>query len=170
MVPTDPDQRDEAALARTPPGPSRQRPPPTLSLQLAADAVTLSVVRQRLARWLGEHGWPPGQCDDVVMAVNEAVSNSVEHGYGVGTEAVGHPGLIEVTGVILPAGDGHKRVECVVRDHGKWRPPPEDDENRRRGFVMMGACMESVKVDGTDMGTTVALLSWPVPLPPRDQR
>jgi hypothetical protein len=31
-------------------------------------------------RWLAALRWPPGQNDDLVLAVNEAVSNSVEHG------------------------------------------------------------------------------------------
>jgi len=50
-----------------------------ISMVLMADPVSLSVVRERFRRWLEALCWPPREVDDIIMAVNEAVSNAVEH-------------------------------------------------------------------------------------------
>jgi len=56
------------------------RPPDdVISMVLMADPVSLSVVRERFRRWLGALCWPQREIDDVVMAVNEAVTSAVEH-------------------------------------------------------------------------------------------
>ena len=41
---------------------------PTLSVVLRAELVSPSIARDRLATWLGGHGWPPAQTDDLVLA------------------------------------------------------------------------------------------------------
>jgi anti-sigma regulatory factor (Ser/Thr protein kinase) len=112
-----------------------------LQLALPADPVTPSVVRQRLREWLAAWSLPADQLDDIVLAVSEAVSNSVEHAY------LDQPlGMVDVRGGIETTPDRKHRVTIIVRDHGCWRSPPSDHENRRRGIPLMRAYMESVTI------------------------
>jgi anti-sigma regulatory factor (Ser/Thr protein kinase) len=134
----------------------------TLSGELAAP----SVARERLSGWLSGHRWPAAQQDDLVLAVSEAVSNSVEHGYGVDhTGVVERGGLVEVHGVVVAGLDGRRSVVLTVVDHGSWRPPSAVRGNRRHGLPLMRACVETLTVDGTEHGTTVLLRSRAVPPP-----
>lgn len=133
------------------------------SLELPADLVAPLTVRRRYEAWLGAHGWPDAQRDDLVLAVSEAVSNSVEHGYGVRAGVTGRSGVVEVDAVIVPDQDGHRHVNTTVRDHGTWRPQPRLRSYRRHGIGMMRACVAECVIEGTPDGTTVALRSRPVP-------
>lgn len=129
----------------------------TLRIHLLAVPAAASVVRDRLRRWLGELGWPGPDLDDVVLAVHEAVSNSVEHGY-TGTA----PGEIEIIGTQVVDGDV-QRARFVVRDDGRWRPPG-DPGYRGRGLLVMRACMQEVTLTPGDRGTEAVLTSHPVPV------
>jgi anti-sigma regulatory factor (Ser/Thr protein kinase) len=102
--------------------------------------------------------WPGGQVNDVLLATSEAVSNAIEHAY-----LARMPGLVELEGK-LRATRGGRWVELRIRDFGSWRPVPAYDENRRRGIPLMHACMDDVKIDGTDHGTEINLRSRIVPL------
>ena len=93
-----------------------------------------------------------------MLAVHEAVSNSVEHGYG-GRE----PGEVDVTGVRTVDDDG-ERVRLLVHDDGRWRRPG-DPGYRGRGITVMRGCVAQVRVHPGDDGTEVVLLSRPVPVP-----
>ena len=64
-----------------------------LFLALPAALTAAAEVRALLGAWLTTHGWPPAAQEDLVLAVNEAVSNSVEHGYGVQPGAAGQARL-----------------------------------------------------------------------------
>ena len=64
--------------------------------------------------------------------------------------------------------DGQRRVTIIVRDHGRWRQAPTDDEHRRRGIPLMRAYMDTVIIGQPDdgrVGTWVVLRSRPVPPP-----
>ena len=98
-----------------------------------------------------------------MLAVSEAVSNSVEHGYGVRPDAPGRPGVVEVTAEVTRNVDDTRHVEITVRDHGKWRAHPRLRGHRRHGIPIMKACVADCVVDGTATGTTVVLHSRPVP-------
>lgn len=159
-----------------------------LRLHLPADPVSSSVARDRLRRWLEVLGWPPAQSEDIVLAVSEAVSNAAEHAYPA--DPADRERVLEAAGRVdrgvdlyahASAHAGLRHVTVVVRDHGRWRPPPDDDEFRRRGIPMMRACMDRVAItalehdDGASAGTRVVLRSRPVPtradtVPPRAGR
>jgi serine/threonine-protein kinase RsbW len=134
-----------------------------LLLALPADLTTVAVVRTRLGAWLSSLGWPPAHRDDLVLAVNEAVSNSVEHGYGLRPGDPGRPGVVEVSAEVMTTDDGERRVEIAVRDRGAWRTPPRVRDHRRHGIPIMKACAAECVIDGTAHGTTVVLRSRPAP-------
>lgn len=129
----------------------------TFRVRLLGVPASASIVRERLRAWLDGFGWPEDEVDDVVLAVHEAVSNSVEHGYG-GRE----PGEVEVTGARSVDDDG-QRVRLLVRDDGRWRPPG-DPGYRGRGIAVMRGCVAQVQVRPGDDGTAVVLVSRPVPV------
>lgn len=153
-------------MPRTPQRPEGSATPdpfaaPELRLRLPADWLAPSLIRRRLRRWLEAHQWPADALDDVLLVVSEAVSNSVEHGYRVPRDSVGHPGVVRIGGEIVP--DGRvRRVRVTVRDHGGWRPTPADPGHRRLGIPLMHALMDSLGIDGAATGTTVVLLSRPM--------
>lgn len=132
-----------------------------LRLELPADPSTPSVARSRVRRWLTALCWPAGQRDDILLAVSEAVSNAVEHAY------LDQPcGLVEIRGGVETTPGGQRRVTVIVRDHGRWRPIPVHNENRRRGIPLMRACMDTVTIGqpvDDPVGTWVVLRSRAVP-------
>lgn len=140
--------------------------PVALALRLSADWVSPSLARAAVRDWLRGHRWPPSAVQDVVLAVSEAVSNSIEHGYGVAVEDV-HPHSVTVD---LRAGltedGGFSRVHVEVHDRGAWRPPRESPSDRGRGMIIMRACMDHVLVDPSPDGTVVTMISRPIPVPP----
>jgi anti-sigma regulatory factor (Ser/Thr protein kinase) len=123
---------------------------------VAGDPAAASLVRGRLRRWLADAGWPREDADNLVIAVSEAVSNSVEHAYR-GTR---RPGLITVE--VGERRDG--RVVVTVTDRGRWRPVPDDPGHRGRGIAMMRAVTDQVDIDHGADGTTVRLVGRAVPV------
>ncbi|MGB3437167.1 MAG: ATP-binding protein [Actinophytocola sp.] len=132
---------------------------PPLDLVLAADWVSPSVARAEVRTWLRTNGWTTPLVDDLVLAINEAVSNSIEHGYGIGADDPAGTGTVELRGEIT---DHH--ITFTVRDRGVWRPPVDDPKSTRgQGIRLMRACVDKVTVDYSDEGTTVVLSGKPLP-------
>lgn len=72
--------------------------------------------RSILRLWLTRQDWPSETVEDVVLAVNEAVSNAVDHAYR-GTR----PGQVRVS--MRAEGPYDDRwVRVTVSDDGRWRP------------------------------------------------
>ena len=127
-----------------------------------ASASSLAAVRKWLRSWLEELGWPTEAAQDIVLAVNEAITNVVEHAYpsrrgGSSAGDVGEVGagdgaaLIEVRAAVEPVGEprsangdrhatvlgvravaGLRRVRAWVRDRGVWRPDEHDGSDLLR--------------------------------------
>lgn len=144
--------------------PTRAAVAQTLDLVLAADWISPSVARDRVRAWLRANGWSPAHTDDLVLAVNEAISNSIEHGYEIGPEDPATLDTVEIHGAIHRAPDGSRHAELTIRDTGNWRPPSDDDHTTRgQGLRLMRACVDHLTIDGDANGTTVTLHSRPVP-------
>ncbi len=82
---------------------------------------------------------------DLVLAVNEACANSVEHGYR-GRK----PGKVRVAG----ENDG-ARMHLRVTDRGSWKPAPADPSPRGRGLLLIRAVSDQLEMECTPSGTTV---------------
>jgi anti-sigma regulatory factor (Ser/Thr protein kinase) len=136
---------------------------------VAAQPRNLRTVREQLSRWLGEQGCPERAAAAIVLAVNEAVTNAVQHAY-----APADPdGTVEVRATVeqldpfAGALDG-RRVRVRVRDHGRWRPDPHDrsDEAAEQGYglaVMRALMAEVVITADPTTGTEVELISQVLP-------
>jgi anti-sigma regulatory factor (Ser/Thr protein kinase) len=144
-------------------------PPPVgeLHVVVGADWVAPSIARDRLERWLRGLAWPRGQREDLVLALSEAVSNSVEHGYGIAAGATSSgdagAGAVEVRARLLVEGGGARRIRLVVRDGGRWREPVAPSRFRGHGLAIIRACADEMVVDGDDAGTTLTLSSRAAP-------
>lgn len=145
--------------------PSQLPAPAVLELVLGAEWVAVSVARQRVERWLRSLGWPPAQVDDLVLSISEAVSNSIEHGYLVPSDVMGHPGVVHVQGRVLIEPDGYRRVRFTVRDEGSWREPVPGVSSRGHGMLIMRTCADRFTLDHGPGGTTVVLVGRPTPPP-----
>jgi anti-sigma regulatory factor (Ser/Thr protein kinase) len=107
----------------------------------------LTDVRHRLAEWLRSEGVPDSLAADIVLVVNEACSNSVEHAYR-GRE----PGTMRIEATI-----DERHLTVRVADSGSWKTPPADPGTRGRGLLLMRALSDRVELDGTAEGTTVGM-------------
>ena len=114
-----------------------------MTLDDAAEA--LRPLRHRLQAWLSLRGCTPDEADAVVLAVNEAAANAIEHGYRDGG------GPVEVTGDLLD-----DELQLSVVDHGAWRAA-EPDPARGRGLPLMRTLMDAVDIDILEPGTRVVL-------------
>ena len=86
-----------------------------LRLWFAARADQLAVVREAMRTWLAGAGVEPGDAELVVLAAGELCANAVEHAYPPGSDAAVEVALAREPGGVLT---------LVVRDRGRWRPPP----------------------------------------------
>jgi len=122
---------------------------------LMADPLSPSVVRQRFRVWLADLCWPGEEVDDIVLAVNEAVSNAVEH--------ADRPSLaaeVRVAARLFSDADGGRRVVVGVSDNRRWCAAPP---HRGLGLLMMHTCMDDVQFDRNHEVTTVVMTSVRVP-------
>jgi anti-sigma regulatory factor (Ser/Thr protein kinase) len=131
-------------------------PDDVISMVLMADPVSLSVVRERFRRWLGALRWPSREVDDVVMAVNEAVTSAVEHTH---PSAIGAEVRVAARQYTEP--DGGRRVIVAVAGGEHWTPEPDGFEGP--GLLMIHSCMDAIEVCREDDGTTMLLTSAKVP-------
>jgi anti-sigma regulatory factor (Ser/Thr protein kinase) len=116
-----------------------------LRIESDATADQLAGIRHRLSRWLRGAEVPDELCADIVLVVNEACTNSIEHAYrgqDAGTM------LLEVASI-----DGEVHVR--VADTGSWKTPAATPGNSGRGLVLIRTISDSVEVDSTPAGTTV---------------
>src|SRR4051812_23283297 len=133
-------------------------PPDELLIALPAVSTSTRRIRHRLGAWLAGWGWVEDGLDDIVMAVDEAVSNVVEHAYLLEQA----PGDVRVHARIA-GGPGGRRAVVAVTDRGRWRPVPSDPGHRGRGLRMMDAFMASLRIERDDDGTEVTMTSTVLP-------
>jgi len=130
----------------------RQAP---LRIESDSTADKLFAIRHRLAEWLSAAGIPDELTADVVLVVNEACTNCVEHAYrGLASGSI----ILEVE-----AADGEVRGR--VTDFGSWKTPNPLPGNSGRGLRLMRALADTIRLASTPRGTTVDMtFRSPTPL------
>jgi anti-sigma regulatory factor (Ser/Thr protein kinase) len=116
-----------------------------LRLRLEAEARRLADVRRVIRAWLNSQRID--RPEDVVLAVDEAVANAIEHSRQCRLE----PAFIDVVAKME-----RDAIRVDVIDDGSWRPR-RDDETRGRGLNIINALMDHVQVASTSNGTCVTM-------------
>jgi PAS domain S-box-containing protein len=125
-----------------------RRPPSPLRISAPAIPKQLSAIRAELTDWLHAVGAPDALVADVVLAGNEACTNSIEHAY-----RGGDAGTMRVEARV-----GGAEIELRIVDFGTWKTPPEKpDKTRGRGLPLMRAVSDRIDVVSSESGTTVEM-------------
>jgi len=129
---------------------SGQRSPEDLHIEFRARSDELQRVRALLRAWLAGTNLGPDRAYDLLLAVNEACTNSVEHGHrGDGRTVVLHATAVH-------------SIRITVSDGGTWRASrAEEGTDRGRGLPMMNALMPGTCVVSGADGTTVEFVVSP---------
>jgi anti-sigma regulatory factor (Ser/Thr protein kinase) len=118
--------------------------PERLDTSWPASTDTLAAMRPLLRRWLDRWGAAEDEAYDIIVAVQEASANAVEHAYAPGEATFD-----------VSAEHAHGVITFTIRDRGNWRAPR--GQHRGRGLSMMRALMEDVDVTHDERGTLVVL-------------
>ena len=116
-----------------------------------AELRQLAPIRAEVRRWLASLGVGEDIQTDLVLAVNEAVTNAVEHASKSASDTVELTFWTEEQATLC--------IEIV--DHGKWRPPPARITGSWHGIPMMHSLIESILIHYDARGTRVLLRHTP---------
>jgi len=125
---------------------------------VSAVPAAIPALRHSMRRWLNRTQWPGDEAADLVLAVNEAVTNVVEHAYPPGGALT-----VRATASEVSLAGGLRRAVIVVTDRGLWRPAPADPGDRGRGIAMMRSIAHSLHIESSTRGTRVTITSHTVP-------
>lgn len=133
-----------------------------LDVEFAAEPSSAAMSRRAITHWLESLCGVATICDvgqDLVLAVNEAISNSVEHAYNGVPGTVRLQARVRAVDGMTPGAGPCARLEVLIEisDEGHWREPPEDPGFRGRGLMMAEASVDRLVIDRTDTGTTVTM-------------
>lgn len=123
------------------------RPDPNhLAATAPAHREQLPRLRDRMRRWLTGQDIPASLRADIVLAADEALSNSVEHAY-----RPDGPGTMDLD-IVVHADS----VSLSITDHGSWtQPRPDPASTRGRGLQLIRALARRVDLHTTSHGTTL---------------
>ncbi len=121
--------------------------PAPLSLLFPADAHQLARVRTAMRRWLEPITIDSKQAGDIILALNEAVSNAVTHAYRGDDE----PRAVSVDARV----DGNE-LTVVVADRGVWRRRRPRAQGGR-GLDLIETLADEHRLQRTPSGTEVRL-------------
>jgi PAS domain S-box-containing protein len=122
-----------------------RRPYPPLVVENAAVANELADMRHQITAWMQSVGVPESLMADIVLAVNEACANSIEHAYRGKKQGK----------VRVEAHSDGARVQIRIADSGSWKAAPREGGNRGRGLMLIRAVSDWLALDCTPTGTTV---------------
>ena len=117
---------------------------------VAADARTVSTVRNEFGRWIrASLALDDERISDIVLAVNEALANSAEFAYRTFPEA----GTVSIE-----ARHGNASLVVEVSDNGVWYDEdPVRSRTRGRGIPLMKALSDGATIERRPDGTRVRL-------------
>jgi anti-sigma regulatory factor (Ser/Thr protein kinase) len=118
-----------------------------LNAALAARAESVTVARQLVGELAERAGAPEGQVEAIRLAVSEAVTNAIVHGYR------GADGEVAVT-----AGVAGEELWVLVTDEGCGHQTPPASPGLGWGLALIAdACEEFVIAEGSGGGTEVRM-------------
>jgi serine/threonine-protein kinase RsbW len=126
---------------------ARPRPVESLRIEVPAAAERLAEIRRRLAVWLQPIGVSTTGIADIVLVVNEACTNCIEHAYRG----------IAAGSICVEANQAGGQIVVDIADHGEWQTPPSQPSTRGRGLPIMRAVSDAVDLKSSPQGTTVRM-------------
>ena len=123
------------------------RPVGSLRIEVPAVAEQLAEIRRRLTDWLEPIGVSAAGIADIVLVVNEACTNCIEHAYRDG----------DAGAILVDASHEYGQIVIDVIDHGAWKNPPNQPSTRGHGLPIMRAMSAGMDVKSSSEGTTVRL-------------
>ena len=117
-----------------------------VDLRLAASPRSIAPLRRAVASYAEDHGASQRDCDDIALAVSEALSNVVVHAYADRDE----PGDIRVQAWI---DDGDLHV--AVSDDGIGMMPRADSPGLGLGLAIIGRIADHLRVETSESGAGV---------------
>jgi anti-sigma regulatory factor (Ser/Thr protein kinase) len=91
-----------------------------LRLKVSSDTAELPRVRSAVRSWAQRHDWSEAETADITLAIDEALSNVIRHGYE------GEPGhKIELAARAVHDPTAGVGIEVRIRDYGKQVPLDE---------------------------------------------
>lgn len=128
--------------------------PVRLTLAGTARPDTAAEWRRALQRWLQQEVRAPEEiCEDVVLGVNEALANCVEHAY----RSHGQVGVMKLQASYDPDAES---IRVCVSDRGNWRKPSSrhsSDPHASRGIMLMHGLADHCTIHARPNGTSVYL-------------
>ncbi|GLY05063.1 SpoIIE family protein phosphatase [Actinoplanes sp. NBRC 101535] len=121
-------------------------PPAPFHQTMVADRHGLSRLRHALSAWQRTLPGLDRNDDDLLITVNEACANAIEHAYREDPT-----GTIEIDVRYEPDGS----YLATVRDHGTWRTPGEAGTSRGRGLPIIDTLSHDFERHSTADGTLV---------------
>lgn len=119
------------------------------ALTMPATPSALHEVRSSFNTWLTDAAVAPLVRSDVVLAVDEAIANCVEHAI-----PQSHGTSIEFSVIACV---GSHELFVTVADNGRWRGSSERNETRGRGIPLMVAMMSNVDIATSTTGTKIQM-------------
>ncbi|MEB4209324.1 ATP-binding protein [Mycobacterium sp. 94-17] len=125
-----------------------------LTLAGTARPSTAAQWRRALQRWLQQEVPAPEELhEDVVLGVNEALANCVEHAY----RAHHRPGVMKLQASYDP---DSASIRICISDRGSWRKPAlrhSNDPRASRGIMLMHRLADHCTIHARPDGTSVYL-------------
>ena len=123
--------------------------------RMGAEPSAVRALRRRVRTWLNEIGADEEAAESILLVVDEAVTNAVEHA------CPGSTCDVELVVGSRACGPG---LAVMVADTGEWQPPG-DPGFRGRGLGMIGRIAERSTIETSYEGTTVRMC-WAEPAVP----
>lgn len=117
---------------------------------LAALPAHAATSRHQLARWLSDVAVTQPRARDIVLAVNEAVTNAIEHGSGCDASRL----------VAIRASLRDETVTATVSDSGRWTHSAHHVANaaqRGHGLTLIKRLTNNVDIVRTAKGTQITM-------------
>ncbi|MCA2242145.1 MULTISPECIES: SpoIIE family protein phosphatase [Mycobacterium] len=115
-----------------------------LRIESDATADQLVRIRHRLADWLRAAHITDELAADIVLVVNEACTNCVEHAYR---------GFV-AGAMVVEASLGDGEVHTRITDYGSWKTPAANPVNGGRGLPLIRALSHAMELETAATGTT----------------
>ena len=143
-------------------GPGRDAASRWLELRLPSLPENVGIARVAVAAFAGQLPFTLSELEEIKVAVSEAVTNAIVHGYGDGGGVVTVRAEHNGTWLRVEVADSGRGIEDI--DRARQPAFSTDPDRMGMGFAFMEAFMDQVEVESAPgCGTTVRMFKRPRP-------